>query len=207
MNNLNHDEKIVVAIEADASGFLETMKEINAVSDAFGKAFADTLSEAIIQGRSFESTLRAIGLSLSKIALNAALKPLQQTVSNLFASILSGTPIATGQPIQLPSVLAKGGAFGATGPVPFAKGGVVAAPSYFNFKGGTGVMGEAGAEAILPLSRGPDGKLGVAAGKSNNPPINIVFNVNATDAGSFQRSESQISAMLARAVSRGGRNM
>ncbi len=199
MNKLNHNEKIVVDIEADASGFLETMEEIKDVSDAFGKAFASTLSNSIIQGRSFENTLRSILASLSKIALNAALKPLGQTVSNLFASILSGTPIATGQPIQLPSVGA--------GPVPFAKGGVVAAPSYFNFKGGTGVMGEAGAEAILPLSRGPDGKLGVAAGKSNSSPINIVFNVNATDAGSFQRSESQISAMLARAVARGGRNM
>ena len=68
-------------------------------------------------------------------------------------------------------------------------------------------MGEAGAEAVLPLSRGPDGKLGVAGGNGGGAPVNIVFNVNATDTASFKRSQSQISAMLARAVSRGHRNL
>jgi phage-related minor tail protein len=65
-------------------------------------------------------------------------------------------------------------------------------------------MGEAGSEAILPLRRGSDGSLGVAAaGKAG--PVNVVFNVTAQDAASFRKSEAQITGMLARAVSRGTR--
>jgi len=50
---------------------------------------------------------------------------------------------------------------------PFATGGIVTRPTFFKYaKGGTmqnGLMGEAGPEAIMPLKRGADGKLGVAA--------------------------------------------
>ena len=50
---------------------------------------------------------------------------------------------------------------------PFAMGGIVTRPTFFKYAdGGTfnnGVMGEAGPEAIMPLKRGADGKLGVAA--------------------------------------------
>ena len=66
-------------------------------------------------------------------------------------------------------------------------------------------MGEAGPEAILPLQRGPDGALGVAAGTGGG--ASIVFNVTANDAASFMRSEGQIAAMLTRAVGRGQRGL
>jgi lambda family phage tail tape measure protein len=58
---------------------------------------------------------------------------------------------------------ANGNAFGANGIIPFAKGGIVNSPTLFPFAKGIGLMGEAGPEAILPLSRGPGGKLGVMA--------------------------------------------
>lgn len=58
---------------------------------------------------------------------------------------------------------AKGGAFSGGNVVPFAKGGVVNSPTLFGMSGGTGLMGEAGPEAIMPLSRGSDGSLGVRA--------------------------------------------
>ena len=69
-----------------------------------------------------------------------------------------------------------------------------------------GLMGEAGPEAILPLQRSADGRLGVAAG-GGGAAVNVVFNVTATDAASFRKSEAQITGMLARAVSRGTRTM
>ncbi len=54
--------------------------------------------------------------------------------------------------------------------------GVVAAPTYFPMAGGAGLMGEAGPEAIMPLARGPDGKLGVAAGASPRPvSVNVTI--------------------------------
>lgn len=63
---------------------------------------------------------------------------------------------------QAGSVNAKGNAFAGGNVIPFAKGGVVSSPSLFPMSGGaTGLMGEAGAEAVMPLSRDSAGKLGV----------------------------------------------
>jgi phage-related minor tail protein len=54
----------------------------------------------------------------------------------------------------------------------FANGGVVDSPTAFGYGGGrTGIMGEAGSEAILPLSRGSDGKLGVTG---SGVTVNII---------------------------------
>ena len=63
----------------------------------------------------------------------------------------------------------------------YAKGGIVTKPTMFAYgSGGTGrfgLMGEAGAEAILPLKRGRSGNLGVEASGS---ATNIVVNVDAS---------------------------
>src|SRR5699024_7824962 len=98
---------------------------------------------------------------------------------------------------------ARGGVVAGGGVVPFAAGGVVASPTYFPLGRGLGLMGEAGAEAVMPRARGPDGRLGVrtAAGAAANVTVNIA----ATDVESFRRSEAQVSAALARAVARGRR--
>lgn len=59
---------------------------------------------------------------------------------------------------------ANGNVFSGGNVVPFANGGVVGGPTFFPMSGGrAGLMGEAGPEAIMPLTRGSDGKLGVAA--------------------------------------------
>jgi phage-related minor tail protein len=79
---------------------------------------------------------------------------------------------------------------------------VISAPSYFPTAGGLALAGEAGPEAILPLSRGSDGKLGIAG---VHPPVTVNFNVAASDARSFVASEAELSAMLLRAVRRGTR--
>jgi len=70
----------------------------------------------------------------------------------------------------------------------------------------TGLMGEAGPEAILPLARGADGRLGVA-GAGSGGAVNIVFNVTTPDVSSFRKSEAQVTGMLARAVTRGTRTL
>jgi hypothetical protein len=70
-----------------------------------------------------------------------------------------------------PSLMAKGGAW-RNGVQFFANGGVVGGPTAFGTSSGLGIMGEAGPEAIMPLRRGPDGKLGVA-GSGGGTVINI----------------------------------
>mgnify|MGYP001369130512 CR=1 FL=1 len=59
---------------------------------------------------------------------------------------------------------ANGGAIQNGRVIPFAKGGIVTRPTLFPMANGAGLMGEAGPEAIMPLRRGRDGKLGVAGG-------------------------------------------
>jgi phage-related minor tail protein len=99
---------------------------------------------------------------------------------------------------------AKGGVPG--GITAFADGGVVASPTFFPMGGDIGLMGEAGSEAILPLKRGADGTLGVAT-PGGGGRSSIVFNITTPDATSFQKSQAQISAMLARTAMRGQRNL
>jgi phage-related minor tail protein len=86
--------------------------------------------------------------------------------------------------------------------IPFADGGVVNSPVLFPFSGGTGLAGEAGPEAILPLARGADGKLGVRGGG-----VNVTINIATPDVESFRHSHSQLAAMMARAIERGQRNL
>lgn len=77
----------------------------------------------------------------------------------------------------------------------FASGGVVGSPTLFPMAGGkTGLMGEAGPEAIVPLKRGPDGKLGVASSGGGN--ITVVQNINVTGTGDAAYVRSEVAKMM-----------
>jgi len=82
---------------------------------------------------------------------------------------------------------ADGGAFN-RGVEFFANGGVVNSPTMFGHSKGIGVMGEAGPEAIMPLKRGKNGKLGVQMEGSSQPVIvNNNFNISANGDDSVKR--------------------
>ena len=193
-----NENSVAVEITADTTQFDQAMEALNDSTKSFGSTFSSTISRAITSGKSFEDTLRSIGQRFADLALNQALKPLE----NILGSVIGGVGSSTGIP-----GFAKGGLFANQSLVPFASGGVVSSPTPFSFGQRLGVMGEAGPEAIMPLSRGSDGKLGVAATGNSAQPANVIFKVNSPDAASFKKSEGQITAMLARAVSRGQRNL
>jgi phage-related minor tail protein len=99
-------------------------------------------------------------------------------------------------------------AFGGNAPAThFAQGGVISSPAYFANGGAIGLMGERGAEAVMPLARGPDGRLGVVTQGEASRPVSVTVNIAAQDIESFRRSEAQITGALARAVARGQRNL
>jgi phage-related minor tail protein len=76
----------------------------------------------------------------------------------------------------------------------------------FPMRGATGLMGEAGPEAILPLARGADGRLGVAGPGGGAGPVQVVMNITTPDVQGFARSQTQIAAQMGRALARGQRN-
>lgn len=75
--------------------------------------------------------------------------------------------------------VAQGGAFDRGNVLPFARGGVVNRPTVFPMAHGTGLMGEAGPEAVLPLKRLAGGNLGVQAAGAAAPTVNLTIINNA----------------------------
>lgn len=161
------------------------LERIDDLADGVSRSLTRAFRGAIVDGKGFQSILSDIGRSFADIALKAALKPLGVLAGGLVNNLFSSLNPAM------------------NGITPFAKGGVVSAPTYFPMQGGLGVAGEAGAEAILPLQRGSDGRLGVASAAT--APISISMNIQARDAQSFVGAEAEVSAMLLRAVKRGRR--
>jgi len=97
-------------------------------------------------------------------------------VQRLVGNAQNGTGIAG----LIGGLFANGGAFSAGRQIQaYANGGVVGGPTYFPMAGGkTGLMGEAGPEAIMPLKRGRGGKLGVSVeGASGSVVVNNNINV------------------------------
>lgn len=99
---------------------------------------------------------------------------------------------------QLFKPSASGNAFGPGGVLAFANGGVVNGATPFAFGGGRlGVMGEAGPEAVMPLKRGRDGKLGVGGGIVVNQTIHV-----STSGPGDRRSMAQLQAEIGIATQR-----
>jgi phage-related minor tail protein len=187
-------ETWTVAIDADTTALQAELRTAASLGRQFSTALTGAFEGIAIKGRSVAEVLKGLALRLSDLVLKAAFKPLEQGFGGFVSGLLSG---GLG--------FAKGGVFQGGMPVPFAKGGVIQSPIAFPLGAGRmGIAGERGAEAILPLSRGPDGRLGVAAPRGAS--MQITFNVATPDADSFRRSETQIAALVARATALGQRN-
>lgn len=115
-------------------------------------------------------------------------------LSSLLGGLLGGagggfTGFEMAWTAAVPGLWAKGGAFDRGRVVPFAKGGafsnrVVDRPTVFPMADGAGLMGEAGPEAIMPLKRGADGRLGVAGSGGGQQTVNLsnIFHIDASNA-------------------------
>ncbi len=152
--------------------------ELEAAIKGWGDEFTNTLAEAVKTGKlDFKSLADSIISDLLRMAIYKTItKPLFGGITSFLGFEKGGAFDSDGKLMKL----ARGGVFDAAGPVTaFASGGVVTKPTIFPFANGTGLMGEAGPEAIMPLRRGPGGRLGIDAYGSGSGG-NVVINVNQT---------------------------
>lgn len=170
-------------------------------ANGFASAMTRAFTQATVGGKQLDTVLQQLALRISNMAVAAAFKPIATNITNsltggltqLFGGLFGG---AAGDPTAHRLGAIK----------PFAAGGVIGAPTYFPMtSGGVGLAGEAGPEAIVPLSRGADGRLGVAMSGAA-APANVTVHIATPDAGSFRRSEAYVTGQIARAVARGQRN-
>ncbi|WP_339112474.1 phage tail tape measure protein [Thioclava sp. GXIMD2076] len=175
-----------------------TTREMGTLSRKFSTSISSAFEDVILDGASLSSALRSVAESMSDAVYSAAVKPVSDTLGSTLASGVAN--LAGG---LMP--FANGGAFSSGKVRAFAKGGVVSETTGFAMRGGLGLMGEAGPEAIMPLTRGADGRLGVQA--QGGRAVNVTMNVTTPDVSGFSRSRAQMAAQMSRALSRGSRTM
>jgi phage-related minor tail protein len=192
----------VTAFEGELARMQESMvftsREAGTLSTSIGGGLRNAFDGLVFDGMKLSDALTSVAEDILDTVYDVAMKPVQGALGGFLGnglnSLLGGV---------MP--FASGGVFSQGRVTPFAKGGVVAEPTGFAMRGGRGLMGEAGPEAIMPLARGPDGRLGVQGGGGGRA-VNIVMNIQTPDVEGFRRSQAQVAAEASRAISRGQRN-
>lgn len=142
------------------------IKDFRSATEGWASSFSSDLNEMLWNAdTTFGDILKSFMKMVTQMIIQQAIvKPLMTTMFGASATVAS----------------AKGNVFGPSGVQAFANGGVVDSPTIFPFKNGTGLMGEAGPEGILPLSRNASGVLGVNAegmgGGGGGVTVNIINN-------------------------------
>jgi phage-related minor tail protein len=207
MKSLRHhqmEQCIMADDNFDSNGFnadtldqlqLKT-RDLEQGANNFASAMSRAFATSLVGGKQFDDVLKSLALRLSDLSLRIAFRPLERTLASGLESLFSGLSGLGGNV----SLTAASGAV-----KPFATGGVIGSPTYFPLaQGGIGLAGEAGPEAIMPLARGADGRLGVR-NDGGSGGARVVINISTPDTDSFRRSESYVAGQIARAVARGQR--
>tara|TARA_R100000406_G_scaffold51903_1_gene35285 strand:+ start:245 stop:2230 length:1986 start_codon:yes stop_codon:yes gene_type:complete len=168
----NEDEKLKKSmstfdsLKAGMQSYVQSISDMNKqIQDATIKAFKgmeDALVNFVMTGKlNFADLTRSILADITRIII-------RQSIITPLLGVFGITANAKGNVYD-------------QGLKKFAKGGIVTQPTLFKYgsggSGNFGLMGEAGAEAILPLKRGRSGNLGVEA---SGGATNIVVNVDAS---------------------------
>lgn len=167
--------------------------------ESMGDSVAQGFEDALLDAKSVKDAIGGIIDEISRAAVRAAItQPLSNMASGFLQNLFGGLGAAfgggfTGGSTPLPASLGTGAY------VMSAHGNAFNRPIAFPLGGGrTGVAGEAGPEAILPLERDEAGNLGVAGGGN----ITVNQHITTPDADSFRRSAKQTMRAARLAVGR-----
>jgi lambda family phage tail tape measure protein len=201
---------------------IDKLKELVAASKQVKDGFGDTFGESL---RQYYDSLKNFGGQVAD-SVKGAFQGLEDQLTSfvttgkanftdLANSIIADIArIAIRQAIIRPLVggifdifnikpSAMGNVFAQNGIQKFARGGIVDKPTMFPFAKGIGLMGEAGPEAIMPLRRGRDGRLGVQA-TNGGGGVSVVVNVDAS--GTSVQGDNAKGAEFGRAISEAVKN-
>ena len=169
-------------------GYLDEIEDVAASSQALlssaFKGAEDALVSFVQTGKlDFKSLINSMIADLARLTIRQSITgPIAEFVGSMFGG--------GGRIYGADTRNALGGVYSGAG-IGAYSGQVVSRPTVFPFAKGIGLMGEAGPEAILPLKRGSDGKLGVtASGGGQEVNISIVVNKDGSDASSAQGDEA-----------------
>ncbi|UWQ92957.1 phage tail tape measure protein [Aliisedimentitalea scapharcae] len=177
--------------------FATTSRDALALEHGLSRGLRRALDGVVFDGMKLSDALETVARSMINATYSAAVRPVTDHLGGLLANGVTSV-------VQGVLPFADGGSFSQGRVMPFANGGVVSGPVTFPMRGGMGLMGEAGPEAIMPLTRGADGRLGVRA--QGGGAVNVVMNISTPDVQGFNRSQGQIAAQMSRALGRANRN-
>lgn len=184
-------------LRAVQGSLIETTRDLGHLERGFSQGLRTAFDGLVLEGRSLTDVLGGLAEKMVNTAYAAAVNP----VTNHFGGMLADGLNAAVSGLM---PFSDGGSFSQGRVMPFAKGGVVSSPTTFPMRGGTGLMGEAGPEAIMPLARGADGRLGVRG--AGGGPVTVNMNITTPDVQGFQRSRGQIAAQMSRVLGRSERH-
>jgi len=201
-----------------------SLSDMGKMVDGFAVSGLNNLSSALTDiatgAVSAKEGFRNLGLQVLRSLTDMIIKmtiimPIARALQGILGGIFGGGGGGVGLSLtNIGGLFANGGMFGANDNIAqFARGGaftnqIVSSPTLFRFASGgamnSGLMGEAGPEAIMPLTRGPDGKLGVHSQGSGSGVVNInqTMTFNNADPGSEARIRVAIAKMGDEAVKR-----
>ena len=189
--------KLTSSVRDMRMAFAETFKEATNLDRGLSNGLRKAFDGLAFDGLKLGDALSIVAQTMIDTAYAAAIRPVANGVGSALADGISGL-VAGVMPFK------DGAPFSQGRVMPFALGGVVSGATTFPMRGGTGLMGEAGPEAIMPLARGADGRLGVRT--QGGGGVNVTMHISTPDVGGFERSQGQIAARVARAIGQGNRN-
>ena len=165
-------DAIIARIEA-LKAEEEQIANIQSVSNTMKSSMSDAFMSMVEGTKSFKDSMKDMARAVIKQLFDILV------VQRIVGSFNAATGVGSGIVGSIMGAFqADGGAWqGGSQIKAYANGGVVGGPTYFPMSGGkTGLMGEAGPEAIMPLKRGANGKLGVQMEGNSSGDVNIVQN-------------------------------
>jgi lambda family phage tail tape measure protein len=182
-----------------------------AFNDSFSNAFTGFIAGTDSASKAFSnfatsmigSIQRILAQKMAETLLSSFITPALSNIGSgfmgLFSSSISGATAAT-MGTGIIRQAANGGVFSGPG-ISAYSGSVVSKPTIFPFAKGTGLMGEAGPEAILPLTRNSKGKLGVSADSTGQSGSNV-YNIAVTVQSSKDEKPADTGQKIAEAMMR-----